>query len=70
MVYAQLIPRLGLASQVYSKYATTDRPGKTADVRRGASATVEDLQPRLAIVWIGSKAVAAAVYRSVKVSYP
>ena len=54
--------------QVFSKYATTERPGKSAVTRRRESATVEDLQPRLAIVWIGAKAVAAAVYRLVRVS--
>ena len=68
MVCAQLIPPLGLALQVFSKYATTERPGKSAVTRRRESATVEDLQPRLAIVWIGAKAVAAAVYRLVRVS--
>jgi hypothetical protein len=57
-----------LASQVFSKYETTDRPGKPAATRKCASATVDDLQPRLAIVWVGSKAVAAAVYRLVRVS--
>ena len=60
---------LWLASQVYSKYETTDRPGKEA--RSGAGrASVSDLGPRLAMAWSGQEVVAAAVYRHSHEEHP
>ena len=59
-----------LASQVYSKYETTDRPKDPAAVRNAGGASASGLQLRVAMLWFGQKVVAAAVHRHSHEEYP